>query len=95
VNAPEPLIRNVSDTARWVAAFRAQETARANALFRDPMAARLAGERGAEIARRLGRHPWAFVARTLVLDRLILRVIAEGADTVLNLAAGLTRGPID
>jgi O-methyltransferase involved in polyketide biosynthesis len=43
------LVSNVSDTARWVATYRAWETARPDALFRDPLAARLAGERGQAI----------------------------------------------
>jgi len=45
-----PLIRNISDTARWVAVYRARETERADGLFRDPFARRLAGTRGEEIA---------------------------------------------
>ncbi|HEY5452787.1 MAG TPA: SAM-dependent methyltransferase, partial [Polyangia bacterium] len=40
------MISHVSDTARWVAVYRARETERRDALFRDPLAARLAGERG-------------------------------------------------
>jgi O-methyltransferase involved in polyketide biosynthesis len=40
------LIRNVSDTARWVAMYRAQESARPDALFHDPWAERLGGDRG-------------------------------------------------
>jgi O-methyltransferase involved in polyketide biosynthesis len=46
----EPLIRNVSDTAFWIAHHRAIETERPDALFRDPLAARLAGEHGEKIA---------------------------------------------
>ena len=46
----ESLIRNISDTARWAAVYRARETKRSDALFRDPFARRLAGERGEEIA---------------------------------------------
>ena len=42
-------IENVSDTARWVAVYRAMETARADAIFRDRFAARLAGEKGEAI----------------------------------------------
>jgi O-methyltransferase involved in polyketide biosynthesis len=42
----DPLVSNVSDTARWVAAYRAMESARPDALFRDPYADRLAGARG-------------------------------------------------
>jgi O-methyltransferase involved in polyketide biosynthesis len=49
----QPLVRDVSDTARWVAYFRARETQRADALFRDPFAERLAGEQGFRIANTL------------------------------------------
>ena len=48
-------VRNISDTARWVAYFRARETQRPDALFRDPFAERLAGERGFEIANTLAQ----------------------------------------
>src|ERR1700683_3089968 len=47
----DALIRNVSDTARLVAVDRAVESERPDALFRDPFARRLAGERGARIAK--------------------------------------------
>lgn len=36
MNASGPLIRNVSDTALWVAVYRARETDRPDAVFRDP-----------------------------------------------------------
>jgi O-methyltransferase involved in polyketide biosynthesis len=42
--------QNISDTARWVAWNRALESERPDAWFRDPMARRLAGERGERIA---------------------------------------------
>lgn len=42
----EPLIRNISDTALLAAVYRARETERQDALFRDPFARRLAGKRG-------------------------------------------------
>ena len=38
------LVSNVSDTARWVACYRAIESARPDAIFKDPLAERLAGE---------------------------------------------------
>ena len=47
------LIRNISDTALLAAVYRARETERADALFRDPFARRLAGERGEQIAKSL------------------------------------------
>ena len=53
MTGPEPLIRDISDTARWVAWFRAQESDRRDAQFKDPFARKLAGERGAKIAEEL------------------------------------------
>jgi methyltransferase (TIGR00027 family) len=86
-------IENVSDTARWVAMYRAMETARPDAIFRDPYAERLAGPKGVEIVDSLKngrRMAWPMIVRTAVLDELILdRVRNAGVDTVINLAAGL------
>lgn len=92
----EPLVANVSDTARWVAHYRAVESARPDALFRDPLAARVAGARGAAIAAKAkgpARNGWFLVARTKIIDDLIARSIADGCDLVLNLAAGLDTRP--
>ena len=89
-------VRNISDTARWVAYFRARETQRPDALFRDPFAGRLAGERGFQIANTLAqgnKHEWAWVARTYLFDQFIAREIQEGTDLVVNLAAGLDARP--
>jgi methyltransferase (TIGR00027 family) len=86
-------IENVSDTARWVAVYRAMETARPDAIFRDPWADRLAGERGRQIVAEMkqGRQvAWSMITRTAVMDELILdRVANGGVDTVIDLAAGL------
>jgi methyltransferase (TIGR00027 family) len=92
----EPLIRNVSDTARWVAFYRAEESSRPDAVFNDPYARRLAGERGEQIARSgpfTGRNSWPFVARTYLFDRFIQEQIRQGADMIVNLAAGLDARP--
>lgn len=92
----EPLVRDVSDTARWVAYFRALETRRPDALFCDPYAERLAGARGFEIANTLpdgNKHEWAWMARTYLFDQFVSREIQAGADLVLNLAAGLDARP--
>lgn len=89
-------IENVSDTARWVAVYRAMETERPDAIFRDPYARRLAGDHGEEIVRNMkqGRQmAWAMITRTAVMDQLILGAIREGAELVLNLAAGLDARP--
>ena len=92
----EPAIRNVSDTALWMAYYRAQETERPDALFRDPLARKLAGERGAQVVRELRRGEAMsapLIARTVAIDEMIERSIAEGCDVVLNLACGLDTRP--
>lgn len=89
-------VRGVSDTARWVAYFRALETRRTDALFRDPYAERLAGEYGFKIANTLpegNTREWAWVARTYLFDQFLSEAIHNGADLVLNLAAGLDARP--
>jgi len=55
-------IRNISDTALWVAVYRAQESELADAVFRDPYARQLAGDRGMQIAAGMPfaqRHSWS------------------------------------
>jgi len=92
----EPIIFHVSDTARWVAVYRAWETARPDALFRDPLADRLAGERGRAIAAATPRAAvtgWSAITRTRLIDDLVLDSIAHGCDRVLNLAAGFDTRP--
>jgi methyltransferase (TIGR00027 family) len=89
-------ISNVSDTARWIAVYRAWESARPDALFRDPHAQLLAGERGQAIAAlmpRQARNGWPLVARTKLMDDAILATIAQGCDCVVNLAAGFDTRP--
>lgn len=89
-------VRSISDTALWVAYFRAKETLRPDALFHDPYAERLAGTRGFEIANTLAdgnKHEWAWMSRTYLFDQFVSREIQNGADVVLNLAAGLDARP--
>jgi methyltransferase (TIGR00027 family) len=96
MNEPNPSVRSISDTARWVAYFRALETQRPDALFRDPYAERLAGELGFHIANTLpegNKHEWAWVARTYLFDQFLSREIQAGATLVVNLAAGLDARP--
>ena len=69
----EQLVENISDTARWVAIFRAEESERPDAVFHDPFARRLAGEKGEQIANAIefGRkNSWSFVARTFSFFRI-------------------------
>lgn len=89
-------IRNVSDTALWVAMYRAAESERPDAIFHDPFARRLAGERGVEILRSMSRRmtmDWPIVVRTAVMDEIVLRCVQQGCRTVLDLAAGLDARP--
>jgi methyltransferase (TIGR00027 family) len=89
-------IENVSDTAFWVAHYRAVEGARPRPLFHDPLAGVLTGERGKDIAAAMpnGRFTaWAVAVRTVLIDDFITRVIGEGVDTVMNLGAGLDTRP--
>jgi methyltransferase (TIGR00027 family) len=92
----DPLIRDVSDTAYWIAHHRATETARPDALFRDPLAGRLAGERGRDIAAAMPvarMIAWSVVIRTCIVDDYIRAALAQGADMVVNLGAGLDTRP--
>jgi methyltransferase (TIGR00027 family) len=92
----EPLIRDISDTARWTAVYRARETERRDSLFRDPLARRLAGPRGERIAdsMRFGnRHTWSWVTRTYLFDQFIFEQVQQGVDMVINLAGGLDARP--
>jgi methyltransferase (TIGR00027 family) len=96
VSQTEPLIRDISDTACWAAIYRAWENERPDALFRDPFARRLAGERGEQIAASMpysNRATWAWVIRTYLYDQFISAQIAEGVDMIINLAAGLDARP--
>ena len=90
-------IQDVSDTSLWVAYYRAKETERPDALFRDPFAKALVGERGQKIAnsmKKIGRYTeWSVVSRTVIIDRYIQNLIQEGIDTVINLGAGLDTRP--
>jgi len=89
-------VTGVSDTARWVAVYRAWESARPDALFHDPFAQRLAGERGREISKLMppsARNGWPIIARTKLIDDLLEGAIADGFDSIVNLAAGFDTRP--
>jgi methyltransferase (TIGR00027 family) len=90
------VVRNISDTALWAAYFRAEETKRPDALFRDPYAEKLEGGRGTEIAKTIPEgqsHAWAWVTRTYLFDQFLRREIENGADLIVNCAAGLDARP--
>lgn len=88
----QPVIRHISDTARWAALYRARETEHPDAIFRDPYARRLAGLDSEQIAQAMPFHEknaWSWTTRTWLFDHFIRRQIEQGADLVVNLAAGL------
>jgi methyltransferase (TIGR00027 family) len=93
----DKVINSLSDTAHWVAFYRAMESERPDAVFRDPHARTLAGERGERIVRKLRRGRamgTPMIVRTAVFDEIIVdRVKRESIGLVLNLAAGLDARP--
>ena len=81
-------LRNISDTALWVAVYRADETERADAIFIDNYARGLAGKRGESIVQAMqsGRkNSWSFVARTYLFDKIIQDTVKNGVQQVINL----------
>ena len=93
----EGIIQNVSDTALWVAHYRARESERPDALFHDPLAKALVGEKGEKIARNMKDSSkytaWSLPIRTVVIDDFISLQVQEGVELVVNLGAGLDTRP--
>ncbi len=92
----ESVIRNIADTALWVAVYRADESDRSDAVFHDPYARMLAGERGQKIVEAMecgSKNSWSFIARTFLFDEFIMQHVNEGYDMVINLASGLDTRP--
>lgn len=96
MNTESP-IRHVSDTAYWMASYRASESERKDALFRDPLARLLVGEHGKRIMDSMADtarySSWTLVIRTCLIDDLIRKFVAEGYTTFVNLGAGLDTRP--
>lgn len=89
-------LENISDTAFWVAQYRADETKRPDALFRDPLAAKLIGEKGQQLREYVdpkNETSWPIVIRTYGLDNVVREYVAGGCDMVICLAAGLDTRP--
>ena len=78
-----------------MAVYRARETERPDAHFRDPFAAALAGDRGIEISRAttIDDRGWFFTARTVLFDQFIAAEVRRGVDLVVNLGAGVDARP--
>lgn len=93
----ESLISHVSDTAFWVATHRTTETKRNDALFKDPLAEVLTGDRGKKIAhsmRKVSKYSfWTLSIRTALIDELIRTYIKNGGQHIINLGAGLDTRP--
>ncbi|MET9927990.1 MULTISPECIES: SAM-dependent methyltransferase [unclassified Streptomyces] len=82
----------VSYTAQWMAAARAQESEREDALFTDPLARDLAAPRGFELIERyVGGGVLPFISiRTRFLDDAIKEIVAgSGIQQVVLIAAGM------
>jgi methyltransferase (TIGR00027 family) len=95
-NMVEPLIRDVSDTALWIAAYRAKESTRIDAAFKDPLAKKLAGQRGIDIVAATPHTDimaFAMTVRTSAIDRLVMNAVHRSVDTIINLGAGLDTRP--
>jgi methyltransferase (TIGR00027 family) len=81
-----------STTANWIAAARARESGRADALFVDPYAEALAGAEGFAMLERQERASGvsAFIpVRTRFVDDLVRSAVAGGTRQVVLLGAGL------
>jgi methyltransferase (TIGR00027 family) len=89
-------IENVSDTSIWVAYYRAKESERPDALFKDDLAKELIGERGRRIAEQMDQlsvyTEYNVITRTVIIDDF-LRDCLKDIDTVVNLGAGLDTRP--
>lgn len=89
-------IDGISDTAFWVGSYRAKESTRKDALFLDPFAELLAGQKGFSIAESVTDSKyveWTVVIRTRVIDEMIKALLGKGITMVANLGAGLDTRP--
>ncbi len=97
MNPESSRINHVTDTAFWVAHYRALESERGDALFKDPLAGVLTGERGEKISstmESIGRYAyWTIVLRTRVIDDFIKKYLVGDCQTVINIGAGLDTRP--
>lgn len=91
------IIQHVSDTSFWVAYYRAMESDRPDALFKDPYARILLGDQISRFEKIRSEATkwtrWTVVMRTLIIDQMIHDLIAKGVTTFVNLGAGLDSRP--
>ncbi len=85
--------RAVAATGLLAAAVRAEESLRAEPLFTDPFAERLAGDDGrrllADAVAATGQSPAEIAIRTRFFDEALLDAQRDGASRVVILAAGM------
>ncbi len=97
MSQPHGEISHVSDTALMVAACRALEFDAPDGFVRDPLSARLAGERGMAMLRALPQPEmmrFGIGVRSRFMDELVLETLAsEKIATVLSLGCGLDTRP--
>ncbi len=90
-------VHNVSDTAFWVAQYRAVESRKMKQLFHDLLAELLTGEYGKAISdsmKSVGTYAyWSVTIRTRLIDEYILKYIGQGYKTLINLGAGIDTRP--
>jgi methyltransferase (TIGR00027 family) len=89
-------INHISDTALWIAAYRANETKSNHPVINDHLAEKLAGEKGFEMVATTPHTQsmaFAMIVRTCAIDRLVEIAVSKGIDTVINLGAGLDTRP--
>ncbi len=90
-------VKHVSHTAWLVAAFRAQESERPDAHFRDPLAKKLLGGLENDYLSKFSKEErsdhWLLAVRTWQIDQLIQKAIQNGVRTIFNLGAGLDTRP--
>jgi len=97
LNSSISTIKNVSDTAFWVAFYRSIESERKDALFQDPLAELLLGEYGKKVSSSMKAFEryayWSVTIRTPLIDKYILKYLNQGYKAIINLGAGLDTRP--
>jgi methyltransferase (TIGR00027 family) len=87
----------VSQTALWMAAVRARESARSDRLFEDPLAEVLAGPEGFDLMNRmeadLGENPTLVIRPRFFDDALVGALADQEIGQVVILAAGMDSRP--
>ena len=93
-SSPRRDLARLSETAAWVAGYRASESRRPDRLFNDPYAHLFASATHEQAADGTDLASGVLVQRTVVFDEIIAQLVADEAiDLVVNLAAGYDARP--